>query len=194
MSLSSCDQNLSIDSSRTQSPTTDSTQLEGLSGSDCLSKFPNFHLLPTELQWEILYQAAALSEPRVISVHFKILDAYGPSLLYPIPEGIASTEAFLQAGGKWKTKDGDFVLLALYPPSQYDEHNMQPGPPAKFHFRPEKDILRMDSLSLLQISKPESIKHLAIPALRNSLVGWKAWWFSQTLVSPPTTKSKAYLS
>lgn len=126
---------------------------------------------------EILYQAVSPNEPQVISISlFNILWIRGnykrtPQPTWLIMKSNAQTEALLEAGGKWKIRNGEFKRVTLTIPAGIIDRQVQIPTAITFYFRPGKDILHLDSIGRtssifdipnITISHPEVITRLAV--------------------------------
>ncbi|KAF7957812.1 hypothetical protein EAE96_003382 [Botrytis aclada] len=111
--------------------TTDSNSPEQLPQGPSIPEFPLYDSLPREIKWEILYQAAMQRKPRIIPVHIETR-LISPNTSRPSDQ----IDAFVQAGGKWKIREGELTYLTIT--RGYGWHAREYLILVKFYFRPEK--------------------------------------------------------
>ncbi|TGO37744.1 hypothetical protein BHYA_0090g00340 [Botrytis hyacinthi] len=154
-------QSRTIDSSNIQtSITTVSNSPRELPREPTIPDFPLYDCFPHEIRWEVMYQAALQSEPRLMPINIETR-LRSPDTREPSDR----IDAFLQAGGKWKMQEGNFQYLTIT--RGCGRHALEELILEQFYFRPEKDILWfseefLENYQNINIYPSESVKRLVI--------------------------------
>ncbi|TGO14872.1 hypothetical protein BTUL_0047g00340 [Botrytis tulipae] len=125
-----------------------------------IPEFPLYDCFPREVKWEVMYQAALESTPRMMPINIET-SLRSPTTRLPSDR----IDAFLQAGGKWKMQKGGFQYLTITRGCGW--HALEELILEQFQFRSDKDVLWfseevLENYQYINIYPSDSVKRLVI--------------------------------